>query len=118
MSSDLIAGVVALSLGFVVVVLGRRRNLDDVTQSWLPRFEGVPEKTTESPWVGSYGGARERRGLSPRQRRLAIGIYLLIVVLNATDAVLSAEDRLLHGITAGLVAIGVVMLVRQGRRSA
>jgi hypothetical protein len=37
MSSDLIALVVGITLDIAIVVLGLRRNLSDVTRSWLPR---------------------------------------------------------------------------------
>jgi hypothetical protein len=49
MGSDLIAWVVAITLGVAVVILGLRRNLGDVTQEWLPRFGESPEPVTAMP---------------------------------------------------------------------
>jgi hypothetical protein len=38
MSSDLMAWIVAITLGLAVVGLGLRRYLADITRNWLPRF--------------------------------------------------------------------------------
>jgi hypothetical protein len=66
MSSDLIAWIVAITLGIAVVGLGLRRILADVTRSWLPRFGGDSERATAT--LGLYEGEeRRRRPLSPRQ---------------------------------------------------
>jgi hypothetical protein len=106
MSNDLIAWVVGITLGLAVVGLGLRRNLDDVTRSWLPRFGEVPEPASATP--ESPDGGQGRRQLSPLQRRFVIWAYLLISVCNAALAVLSADNRLLHAISAALFAIGAV----------
>jgi hypothetical protein len=108
MSSDLIAWIVGISLGIAVVVLGLRRNLDEVTRSWLPRFGESPEPVAAIPELS--GGGHGSRQLSPRQRRFAIWAYLLISACNATFAVLSADDRLLHAVSAALW-IGAAVLV-------
>lgn len=113
MSSDLIAWVVAITLGTAVVILGLRRNLSETTRNGLPRFGGPPEPATATP--GSSDEGPRRRPLSPRQRRRAVSLYLLIALTDGVFAVLSAENRLLHAITAGLFALGVVfLLLRQG----
>lgn len=116
MSSDLIAWVVAITLGIAVVVLGLRRNLSDTTRNGLPRFEGDPERAIAT--LGPYEGEeRRRRPLSPRQRRWLVSLYLLTALTDAAFAVLSADDRLLHAITAGTFALGAVFLLRQGSSS-
>jgi hypothetical protein len=107
MGNDLIAWVVGLALVIVVVWLGLRRNLSDVTQSWLPRFGEGPKLAPAIP--ESSNGGRARRQLSPLQRRLAIWIYLLASVIYTTQAVLSSDSRLLHVMTAVLFAIGAVV---------
>jgi hypothetical protein len=107
MSSDLIAWVVGITLGIVVVGLGLRRNLGDVTRSWLPRFGELPEPVAATPEF--FDGGQERRQLSPRQRRFVICSYLLISVCDAALAVQSADNRLLHAIFAALFAIIVVV---------
>ena len=113
MSSDLIALLVALTLGVVVVVLGLRRNLSETTRNGLPRFGGDPERAT--PTLGLYeGGERRRRPLSPRQRRWHVSFYLLMALTYAAFAVLSADDRLHHAGMAGLFALGAVFLLWQG----
>jgi hypothetical protein len=109
MSSDLIAWVVAITLGIAVVVLGLRRNLADVTQSWPPRFGEASKPVTATP--EPLDGGQGRRELSPRQRRFAIWAYLLASVFNAALAVLSADDRLLHAVSAALFAIGAVVFL-------
>jgi len=43
MDSDLIAWVLAITLGVAVVGLGLRCNLSDLTQDWLPRYREVSE---------------------------------------------------------------------------
>jgi hypothetical protein len=113
MSSDLIAWIVAITLGIVVVVLGLRRNLSEATRNGLPRFGGDPEWATAT--LGLYEGEeRRRRPLSPRQRCWLVSLYLLIALTDAAFAVLSAGDRLLHASTAGLWALGAVFLLWQG----
>ena len=108
MSSDLIAWVVGITLGIAVVCLGLRRNLADVTRSWLPRFGEAPKPAT-APW--SFDGGQGRRQTSPRQRRFFIGAYLLLSLYNAVLAVLWADDRLLHVGSAVLFAIGAVVFL-------
>ena len=109
MSSELIAWVVAITLGVAVVVLGMRRNLADTTRDWLPR-PGEP-----SEWVvaalGSPDGGRWRRPFSPRQRRLAVWGYLLIGLCNAALALLWANERLFHAIIAALFALLAVAVL-------
>ena len=113
MSSDLIAWIVAITLGIAVVVLGLRRSLSETTRNWLPRFGGDPERAT--PTLGLYEGEeRRRRPLSPRQRRWLVSFYLLIALTYAAFAVLSAESRLHDASIAGLSALGAVFLLWQG----
>lgn len=108
MSGDLIALVVALTLGTAVVILGLRRNLSETTRKGLPRFGGDPEGAT----LGLYEGEeRQRRPLSPRQRRWQVSVYLLLALIQAASAVLSSDDRLIHAATAALAALGVVVLL-------
>jgi hypothetical protein len=113
MSSDLIAWIVAITLGLVVVGLGLRRDLDKTTRNWLPRFEG-PQRATATP--GPSDGGQARRQLSPRQRRFVIWLYLLLSLYNAVLAILSADDRLLHVSSAALWATGTVVLLLKGDR--
>jgi hypothetical protein len=112
MSNDLIAWVVALTLGTAVVILGLRRNLSETTRNGLPRFGGAPEPATATP--GSSDDGPRRRPLSPRQRRWLVSLYLLIALTDAAFAVLSEDNRLLHASTAGSFALGAVFLLRQG----
>jgi hypothetical protein len=110
MSSDLIALVVALTLGTAVIILGLRRNLSEATRNGLPRFGRDPERETAT--LGLYEGEeRRRRPLSPRQRRWLVSLYLLIALTDAAHAFLSANDRLLHAIMAALFALGAVMFL-------
>jgi hypothetical protein len=110
MSSDLIALVVALTLGTAVVILGLKRNLSETTRNGLPRFGGDPERAP--PTLGLYEGEeRPRRPLSPRQRRWLVSLYLLIALIQAASAVLSSHDRLIHAANAALVVLGVVVLL-------
>jgi hypothetical protein len=106
MSSDLIAWVVAITLGVVVVVLGWRRNLGDVTRNWLPRFEGPSEPVTTRPESAAGG---QRRQFSPGERRLAIWVYLGLSFGNAAMAILWSHDRPLHAIGAAVFGFGAVM---------
>jgi hypothetical protein len=115
MSSDLVAWVVAITLGIAVVVLGLRRNLSDTTRNGLPRFGGDPERATAT--LGPYeGGEGWRRPLSPRQRRWMICGYLMSLTF-AAFAVLSAHDRLLNAILAATFALNAVMSWLKGRRA-
>lgn len=109
MSSDLIPWVVGITLGVADVGLGLRRNPGDVTRSWLPRFGKAPEPLTATPESSDSG--QGRRQLSPRQRRFAIWGYLLISACNAAFAVLWADGRLLHALSAVLFAIGAVVFL-------
>jgi hypothetical protein len=113
MSSDLIAWVVAITLGIAVVVLGLRRNLSEITRNGLPRFGGDSERAIAT--LGLYEGEERRRPpLSPRQRHWLVSFYLLIALTDAAFAVLSADDRLRHASTAGLSALVAVFLLWQG----
>lgn len=108
MSSDLIAWVVAITLGIAVVVLGLRRNLSDATRNGLPRFGGDPKRATAT--LGLYEGEERRRSsLSPRQRRWMIWAYLLMSLAFAAFAVLSAHDRLFNAILATMFALNAVV---------
>jgi hypothetical protein len=117
MSSDLIAWVVALTLGIAVVILGLRRNLSETTRDGLPRWERDPERATAT--LGLYEGeGRRRRPLSPRQRRWLVSAYLLFGLIQTASAVLSSHDRLIHAATAALFVLGaVVLLLRKPRPS-
>ena len=106
MSSDLIAWVVAITLGVAVVVLGLRRNLSDTTRNWLPRFGEGSGEAIGPPKPSDV--ERRRRPLSPRQRRWMAGLYLLICLSNAARALLEADDRLLHATFAALFALAAV----------
>lgn len=108
MSSDLIAGVVALALGVVVVGVGLRRNLSEVTRSSLPRYERDPEATAIATEL--YAGER-RNQLSPMTRKFGICFYLLISLSSATFAVLGGRDRPMHVLMAATAAVGVVGFV-------
>jgi hypothetical protein len=92
-----------------------RRNLSDLTQSWLPRFGEAPESVTATP--ESSDGGQGHRQLSPRQRQFAIWAYLLISLSNAAFAVLWTDNRPLHTISAALFAIGAVELILKGAPS-
>lgn len=108
MSSDLIAWIVAITLGIAVVVLGLRRNLSDTTRNGLPRFGGDPERATTM--LGLYEGEEgRRRPLSPRQRRWMIWAYLLMSLSFAAFAVLSAHNRLFNAILAATFALNAVV---------
>lgn len=113
MSSDLVAWVVGITLGIAVVGLGLRRNLGDVTRSWLPRFGEAPKPVTATP--ESFDGGQGRRQLSPRQRQFVNWGYLLISLWNAALAVLAADNRLLHVISAALFGIVAVVLMLKER---
>jgi hypothetical protein len=109
MSSDLIAWIVAITLGAAVVVLGLRRNLSETTRNGLPRFGGDPERATAT--LGLYEGEeRRRRPLSPRQRRLMIWGYLLMSLTFAAFAVLSAHDRFSSAILAAAFALNAAVI--------
>jgi hypothetical protein len=108
MSSDLVALIVAFTLGIAVVILGLRRNLSETTRNGLPRIEGDSDRAT--PTLGLYeGGVRPRRPISPRQRRWTIWAYLLMSLSFAAFAVLSAHDRVFHAIFAAGFALNAVV---------
>ncbi len=113
MSSDLTALVVGITLGIAIVVLGLRRNLADVTRSWLPRFGETPEPGATP---GFFEGGQGHRQFSPRQTRLAFWASLLFSVCYAALAVLSTNDRLIHVIGAALFAIVAVVHMLRLRR--
>lgn len=109
MSTDLIALIVAIGLGIVVVVVGLRRDLSEVTRSNLPRFGDDSESTTAT--VGLWEGEqRGRSPLSPRQARWFASLYLLGGVINAASLVLSPNDRLLHAAAAAAFTLAAVRL--------
>jgi len=113
MSADLIAGIVAVALGLVVVVLGLRRNLSETTRNGLPRFGEGREPADVT--LGLYeGGVRPRRPLSPRQRRWMVSFYLLLALTYAAVAVFSTSDRPLHASMAGIWTLGAVLVLRRG----
>jgi hypothetical protein len=107
MSSDLVALVVALTLGIAVVALGLRRNLSETTRNGLPRFGGTP--SGRPPTLGLYEGEeRRRRPLSPQQKRWMAGGFLLLGLAYAVMALMWADDRLIHAVFAALWAIVAV----------
>jgi hypothetical protein len=108
MGSDLVALIVAITLGVAVVSLGWRRNLGDTTRNWLPRFGEASDRETAPP--ESPAGDWRRRPLSPRQRRWMIWAYLLMSLTFAAFAVLSAHDRLFNAILAATFALNVAVL--------
>lgn len=113
MSSDLITLVVALALGAAVVILGLRRNLSETTRNGLPQFGENPERETAK--LGLYEGEeRQRRPLSPRQRRWLVSFYLLMALTYVAFAFLSADSRLHDASMAGLFALGAVFLLWRG----
>ena len=95
MSSDLIAWVVALTLGIVVVVLGLRRNLSEITRNGLPRFERAPAQATAMLPPG--GGESDSR-----LRHSEALAHCVLALVQAASAALSSQDRLLHAGTAAL----------------
>lgn len=108
MSSDLIALVVAITLGVVVIVLGLRRNLSATTRNGLPRFGGGPKRATP----GLYeGGERRRHPASPRERRWLASLYLLLALMQVASAVQSPDERVLHAGAAALMVLGVAVLI-------
>jgi hypothetical protein len=107
MSSDLIAGVVAIAFGVVVVGMGLRRNLSDVTRSSLPRYVRDPEATTIATEL--YDDAERRNQLSPLTRKLNIGLYLFMGLAYATFAALGTRERLMHVGLAALFAVAALM---------
>jgi hypothetical protein len=116
MSSDLLALVVAATLGTAVVVLGLRRDLSETTLSGLPRFGEGAERATVT--LGLYvGEERHRRPLSPRKRRWLAAFYLVLALAHAAFAVLWADNWLLEAGMAGMFAIGGVLILRQGSSS-
>jgi hypothetical protein len=106
MTSELIAWLVALTLGVVVVGAGLRRNLADTTRRWLPRPGEEFEREVAIP--RSLEGGRRPRPLTLRQRRWVAGGYLLLGVAWAAMALLSADDTLIHAVLAALSAISAV----------
>jgi hypothetical protein len=114
MSSDLIAWVVAVGLGTVVVVVGLRRDLSETTRSNLPRFGEDSEPATAA--VGLWEGEQRGRPPSPRQTRWLASLNLLLALGSAADAVLSADDRLLHAVAAATFALGAAVLLRRASR--
>jgi hypothetical protein len=116
MSNDLIAWIVVITLGAVVVVLGLRRNLSEITRNGLPRFDRASEQATAIPGPPGYG--QWRRPLTQRQWRWGAGVYLLLGLGNAATAVMQADSRLIHAISAATFAFGaVVVLLRKPRSS-
>jgi hypothetical protein len=107
MSSDLIAWIVGITLSVVVVGLGLRRNLSDVTRNWLPQFGKAQEPTAVPP--SPFDDGQGRREYFPRQRQFLMWGYLLLGLCNATFAVLWADDRLLHAIGAVIFTAGALV---------
>ncbi|HEX9968327.1 MAG TPA: hypothetical protein VGB06_10310 [Solirubrobacterales bacterium] len=108
MSSDLIAGLVALVLASAVVILGWRRNLSAITRNGMPRLDEGSERTAAT--LGLYEGhERRRRALSRRQRSWLVSFYLLMAFTYGAFAVMSADDRVRDASLAGLFAL-VAML--------
>ena len=107
MSSDLIAWVVGVTFAITVVALGLRRNLADVTRSWLPQFGEAPKLVTAMP--DFFDSGQKSRQLSPRQRQLVIWSFLFFGLCQAAFAVLGTHERLEHVGMAALFAIGAVV---------
>jgi hypothetical protein len=107
MGSDLIAWIVAGTLGVVVVGLGLRRDLGDATRDWLPRPGEASGR--EATMLRSPEGAQQRRRpLSPQQRRWIVRGYVLMSLGNAALAVVWANDRWFHGVIAVLFALSAL----------
>lgn len=104
--SDLIAGVIGISLGIAVVILGLRRNLSDVTRSWLPRYGEALGKRAMVP--DFFDSGQGRRQLSPLTRKLNIWLYLFMSLAYAAFAVLGVHERLMHVSMAVLFAVAAV----------
>lgn len=100
MSSDLIALVVAVTLGAVVVVVGLRRNLADTTLNWLPRSGDDSEREVATPISPDWG--RRRRPLTRRQRRWRGGLFLLLGLAYAVMALVWSDNRLFDAFLAAL----------------
>lgn len=116
MGTDLIAWAVAIGLGVVVVAVGLRRDLSETTRSNLPRFGEDSESASAT--VGLWEGEQRGRPLPPRQARWLALPYLLLGLLNAADAALSSDGRLLHMAAAAVLVLAAVVLVpRMSRRS-
>ena len=107
MSSDLIAGVIGITLGVVVVGVGLRRKLSDVTRRGLPQYERDPEATSIATEL--YTGPQRRNQLSPPMRRLGIGLYLSMGLCYAVFAVLKADERWMHASLAALFVVNAVV---------
>jgi hypothetical protein len=97
------AWLVAITLGVVVVGAGLRRNLADTTRRWLPRPGETSEREMAIP--RSPDGGRRSRPLTLRQRRWMAGGSLLLGLVYAAMALLSANDRLIHVVFAALWVI-------------
>jgi hypothetical protein len=106
MGSDLVAWVVAITLGIAVVVLGLRRELADTTRSWLPRPGEDSER--EVATLRSFDGERRPRQLTLRQKRWMAGGFLLLGLAYAVMALVWAENRSIHAVFAALWAIVAV----------
>lgn len=98
-----------MTLALVVVGLGLRRKLSDVTRSGLPQYERDPEATSIATEL--YTGPRRRNQLSPQMRKANIGLYLFMSLGWTALAVLEGRDRLIHVLTAVTAAVGVVVFV-------
>lgn len=111
MSNDLIAWAIAIGLGAVVIVVGLRRDLSEVTRSNLPRFgeDSEPAATVELSGV-------ERGPPSTKQTLWLASFNLLIGLLNGARALLESDDRLLHAAAAAAFVLGAAVLALRASR--
>jgi hypothetical protein len=100
MTSELIAWLVAITLGVVVVGVGLQRNLADTTRRWLPKPGEASER--EVATLRAPDGGRRSRSLTARQRRWLAGGFLLLGLAYAAMALIWANDRLIHAVFAAL----------------
>jgi len=114
-SGDLIALGIAIVLGLAVLGLGLRRQLGDLTQSWLPRYESG---SAHEPYVStSYAKERGRTRLSKRMWWSLVVLYSVLALYRVVTAVATDEERLLNATLAVLFGVVVAVYVWRRRQS-